>query len=128
MADKIIKVTKDVLNYKELIRGTVGTVGDEFVEYTKYADKLPKFDDIASGKVKPDPELLADLGMKWMVTMHLLTKAKEISTDSECNNVLNYLIGLGKEYGAIFASNCAKLDCKVFKFPSVYTRLKEMCL
>lgn len=128
MTDKVIKLIKNLDNYKELIRGAIGTIGDEFVEYTKYANKLPKFEDIANGKVKPDPKLLEDLGMKWMVTMHLLTKAKEIKTDFECDNVLNYLIGLGKEYGAIFASNCAKLDCKVFKFPSFYKKLKEMCI
>lgn len=112
--------------YTELIKGTVGSIAHEFIEYTKYANQLPDFKKIKDGTIQADPNM--EIGMKWMVIFHLLDHAKQIKTNSECDNVLGYVIDIGKDYAAAFIQQSRANNISYFQFPAFTKRLNEIVM
>ena len=122
MLSKIIKQIPDVSqkNEGELLRGIIGNTANEFIEYCKYASRVPKYSDIIAGKAKIDPD--SDLGIIYMTLGSLIANINATSpaTDTECKNIVNCLNTYGNEYLVAFNSRLAKMGKHTFmlKFPS----------
>ena len=122
MLSKIIKQIPDVSqkNEGELLRGIIGNTANEFIEYCKYASRVPKYNDIIAGKAKIDPD--SDLGIIYMTLGSLIANINATSpaTDTECKNIVNCLNTYGNEYLVAFNSRLAKMGKHTFmlKFPS----------
>lgn len=127
MLNKLLKnVHGNLKDYKELVNGTIGSIGNMFIEYTKYAKHLPKFNDIKSGKATLPQQ--RDLGLSWMIVFHCIEHVDEITTDAECNNTLTYIIGLGKDLAGMFIAQCREHKANLFNFPSFFTKLHEVVM
>ena len=109
MLNKIVNSVNDPKEYLDLVLGTVGSIGAEYLGFIEYCGSIPTLADVLSGNAKvPGKE-----GVKFLTCNWLLKELTELTKDSEITKVMEYIEKFSEEYCGLFLQSASKKNPKV---------------
>lgn len=121
MLSKVIKnIDTSLEEYLDLVTGTIGSVGVDFVSFCEHVGELPTFEDIAKGTDK----VPASVGSRYLITASLIAKNKEITPDN-AENICNYIDLLGREYAILFYLSAIKQNYSLSSIKCFQKKIQE---
>lgn len=109
MLNKLLMHIDTPKDYIDLIIGTIGSIGVEFIGFLDYCAGLPKLSDVLEGTAKvPTKE-----GVKFLTCNWLLKELKDLKKDEEITKVMSYIEQYSEEYCGLFLQSAGKKNPKV---------------
>ncbi len=106
---KILQSNIKTNSLLEVIKGAVGNVANEFVNFLKVKEKLPNIDDILQGK---DVEVPKDIATLFALNSILTMQSKKAS-NKELNNIIKFSLNLPKEFAIALIKDMQKAQVEV---------------